>query len=331
MPILVQILMNRLSPLVLARRLDSRIWGGSTLGPWLDVQAVPANLAESWQVYEDNQIVSGPFAGQTLADVVREHSVDLVGTRAFERYGAEFPLLAKFIDAADDLSVQVHPDDTYAYSVEAATGFHGKTEAWYILRAEPGAEIIHGFRQPCTRAEYAAAIQNGTLDSLLRRVPVSAGDTIFVPAGTIHAINAGILLFEIQQKSDLTYRVFDYNRHDDQGNLRELHVDKALDVTNYDVPPAHKVTPQRLDAEHELLVQCPYFAMERWVLEQPRELATDPASFEIWTAIEGTARLSYAGGSTEIRRGESIVLPATLGSYTMQPLEHVTLLRCFMP
>jgi mannose-6-phosphate isomerase len=282
-------------------------------------------------VYEHNQIVSGPFAGRTLADVVREHGIDIVGTRTFDRYGADFPLLAKFIDAADDLSVQVHPDDTYAHTVEAATGFHGKTEAWYILRADPGAEIIHGFCQPCTREQYAAAIQQGMLDRLLRRIPVSAGDTIFVPAGTIHAIKAGILLFEIQQKSDLTYRVFDYNRRDDQGDSGELHVDKALDVTNCDIAPSPTVAPERLDADHDLLVQCPYFLMERWMLEQPRELATASSSFEIWTAIEGAAQLNYADGSTEIQRGDSVVLPAALGSYTLQRVESVTLLRCYVP
>src|SRR5687768_385068 len=125
--------MTSLPPLALERRLDSRIWGGSRLGPWLGLADAPPNLAESWQVYEDNRIVGGPFAGRALADVVAEHGAALVGSRSFERYGADFPLLAKFIDAADRLSVQVHPDDDYAHTVEAASGFHGKTEAWYIL------------------------------------------------------------------------------------------------------------------------------------------------------------------------------------------------------
>src|SRR5215210_2749260 len=148
--------MEQLPPLRLERRLDSRIWGGSTLGPWLGLADAPPNLAESWQVYEHNRVIGGPFDRRTLADLAAEYGAALVGTRSFERYGADFPLLAKFIDAADHLSVQVHPDDDYAHRVEAASGFHGKTEAWYILDAEPGADLVHGLARPCDRATLAA-------------------------------------------------------------------------------------------------------------------------------------------------------------------------------
>lgn len=323
--------MDRLPPLALERRLDSRLWGGNTLGPWLNLQTAPENLAESWQVYEHNRVANGRYEGRTLAELVAEHGADLVGTRSFDQYGADFPLLAKFIDAADDLSVQVHPDDRYAHTVEAASGFHGKTEAWHILRAAPGAEVIYGFKQECTREECAAAIERGTLDELLQRVPVQAGDTIFVPAGTVHAINAGILLFEIQQKSDLTYRVYDYDRRDNQGKLRELHVDRALDVTNYQVATTAKVEPRPLDDGRELLVQCPYFAMERWSLEQSREAATDGGSFEILTMIDGTALLTADRDQLRLERGQSLVLPANMGQYRLDPEPSATLLRCYVP
>ncbi len=323
--------MHKLPPLALERRLDSRLWGGNTLGPWLHLADAPANLAESWQVYEHNRVVDGPFAGRTLAELVAEHGSALVGARSFAQYGADFPLLAKFIDAADDLSVQVHPDDEYAHTVEAATGFHGKTEAWHILRAEPGAEVIYGFKQECTREACAAAIERGTLDDLLQRVPVAAGDTIFVPAGTVHAINAGILLFEIQQKSDLTYRVYDYDRRDQQGNLRELHVDRALDVIDYHAAPTAKVHPQTLGEGRELLIQCPYFALERWSLDQPFESATDGASFEIFTTIDGAAVLTAGSDQFRLARGQSLVLPATTGQYRLVPEAPATLLRCYVP
>ncbi len=323
--------MTNLPPLVLERRLDSRLWGGSELGPWLGLENPPANLAESWQVYEHNRIAAGPLAGQTLADVVAKHGADVIGTRSFERYGADFPLLAKFIDAADDLSVQVHPDDAYAHNVEAATGFHGKTEAWQILRAAAGAEVIYGFKEGCTRDECTAAIANGTLDQLLRRIPVAAGDIVFVPAGTVHAINAGILLFEIQQKSDLTYRVYDYNRRDNQGNLRELHIDRALDVMNYQAAADAKVQPQPLGAGRELLVKCPYFAMERWTFSDVQAGATDPSTFEIFTVIEGTAVLTAGGDEVRLKRGESVVLPASTGDYRLQSDQGATLLRCYVP
>lgn len=314
---------------MLERRLDSRIWGGDTLGPWLGLRDAPPKLAESWQVYEHNRIADGPLAGQTLAEVVTQHGAALVGTRSFERYGAEFPLLAKFIDAADNLSVQVHPDDEYAHRVEAATGFHGKTEAWYILRATPGAEVIHGLVQPTDRATFAGAVREGTLLDLLRRVPVAAGATIFVPAGTVHAINAGIMLFEIQQKSDLTYRVYDYDRRDDQGRPRELHLERALDVIEYGAPPPD-VTPQPLGEGRTLLVACAYFTMERWELAAATQAATEPTSFEILTVIEGQADLAWADGTRRLRLGESIVLPASLGAYRVQPDPAVTILRCYV-
>jgi mannose-6-phosphate isomerase len=323
--------MNRLPPLTLERRLDSRIWGGSTLGPWLGLADAPPNLAESWQVYEQNQIFGGPHAGQRLADLVLEYGADLVGIRSFARYGADFPLLAKFIDAADHLSVQVHPTDAYAHTVEAASGFHGKTEAWYILHAAPGTDLIHGLAHASSRDELADALSNGALLSLLRRVPARAGDTIFVPAGTIHAINAGIMLFEIQQKSDLTYRVYDYDRRDAQGRPRELHVERALDVTNYAAAAPAVVEPKRLDDARTLLVSCPYFAMERWDLAAPLAAATDPGSFEILTVIDGAAKLAWADSEQHLARGESIVLPASLGSYQLQPDVSATVLRCYVP
>src|SRR5215213_7913772 len=271
--------MQSLPPLRLERRLDSRIWGGSTLGPWLGLADAPPNLAESWQVYEQNHILGGPHAGRSLADLALEYGAALIGTRSFARYGADFPLLAKFIDAADNLSVQVHPNDAYAHTVEQESGFHGKTEAWYILHAAPGTDLIHGLAQASSRDQLEGALADGSLLSLLRRVPARAGDTIFVPAGTIHAISGGIMLFEIQQKSDLTYRVYDYDRRDAQGRLRELHLARALDVINYGDQPPTKAVPRQIDTGRTLLVECPYFPMERWDLSVQVERATTPDSF----------------------------------------------------
>jgi mannose-6-phosphate isomerase len=323
--------MDELAPLSLERRLDSRIWGGERLAAWLGLQDAPPRLAESWQVYEDNRVREGPHAGETLGEVVRRYGAALVGTRSFERFGAEFPLLAKFIDAADHLSIQVHPDDAYAHATEAASGYHGKTEAWYILDAAPGADVIHGLKAPTPREHVEWAVRSGDLMRLLRRIPVHPGDTIFVPAGTVHAINAGIMLFEIQQKSDLTYRVYDYDRRDARGNPRELHLDRALDVINYGAPPPGLVQPTPLGTGRELLVACPYFAMERWVLAAPVDGATDPATFEILTVIDGAADLAWAGGTRRLARGESLVLPARLGGYRLAPTPAATLLRCYVP
>lgn len=323
--------MDHLPPLILERRLDSRIWGGTTLGPWLGLFDPPAQLAESWQVYEQNKVIDGPFAGRALGELVQEHGAALVGARSFERWGADFPLLAKFIDAADDLSVQVHPQDEYAHTVAAETGFHGKTEAWYILQAAPGAQVIHGFRAATDRDTFIASVQNNTLLEHLRYVPVRAGDTIFVPAGTVHAINKGILLFEIQQKSDLTYRVYDYDRRDATGKPRDLHLDRAVEVSNYDNPLPARQTPQPLAPGRFLLVECPYFAMERWQIAKEQRAATDPATFEILTSIEGSCRLVTQGRVIDLPRGTSVVLPASLGAYRLIPRENATLLRCYVP
>ncbi|MBK9710637.1 MAG: class I mannose-6-phosphate isomerase [Kouleothrix sp.] len=323
--------MSMLPPLTLERRLDSRIWGGHTLGPWLGLADAPPQLAESWQVYEHNRVVGGPHAGRQLAELVTEYGAALVGARSFARFGADFPLLAKFIDAADHLSVQVHPDDKYAHAVEAASGFQGKTEAWYILHAEPGADLIHGLVAPSSREEVAAALASRSLLSLLRRVPARAGDTIFVPAGTIHAIDAGVMLFEIQQKSDLTYRVYDYDRRDTQGQPRELHIERALDVLDYAAAPPALVEPRRIDEARTLLVTCPYFAMERWSLAAPLRAGTTPESFEILTAIDGAAELEWKDGALRLARGESVVLPASLGGYQLSPEGSATLLRCYVP
>lgn len=328
-----------LYPLITERRIVEPIWGGQRLVAWLDLpEPRPQRLGETWQVYDTNRICNGPLAGETLAAVTQRYGPALIGTRTMERYGADFPLLAKFIDANDRLSIQVHPDDTYAHSHEANTGFHGKTEAWYILDAAPGADIIYGLSRASSRAEFADAVQREELEPLLRRLPVQAGDVVFVPAGTLHAINAGIVLFEIQQKSDLTYRVYDYGRRDaTTGQPRELHLEKALDVIDYQPTLRTTIAPLPLEADDQrtLLIACPYFALERWQLPVARTVSTDPGSFEILTLIAGSSALTWESGELTLQRGDSVVLPATLGAYSLHPASSTEtvpqLLRAYVP
>lgn len=327
-----------LYPLMTERRIVQPIWGGTRLAAWLDLaEPRPERIGETWQVYDTNPVVNGPLRGKTLAEITQQSGAALVGTRSFEQYGADFPLLAKFIDAAQPLSIQVHPDDTYAHQHEAATGFHGKTEAWYILHAEPDASVVYGLAQPSNQDAFAVAVEGETVESLLQRVPVKAGDVIFVPAGTIHAINAGITLFEIQQKSDLTYRVYDYGRRDAKtGQPRELHLAKALDVADFAPPPRTTIPPLPLSDTRQLLIACRSFALERWTLEAPETQATDPGSFEILTLIEGNALLRWTDNTLTLRRGDSVVVPAMLGSYTVQPdpqspTSTTQLLRAYVP
>jgi mannose-6-phosphate isomerase len=323
-----------LYPLLTRPHTVQPIWGGARLAEWLAMpEPRPERLGEVWLVYDANPVTNGPLAGQTLAEVAREHGAALVGTRTLARYGADFPLLAKFIDAADRLSIQVHPDDAYAHSREAATGFHGKTEAWHILHAEPNADVVYGLSRPSTREEFAAAVTGGELEGLMRRLPVRAGDTVFVPAGTVHAINAGIMLFEIQQKSDLTYRVYDYGRRDAKtGQPRELHVEKSLDVMDYAPSPRGVVPPLELGAGRQLLIACELFALERWALREPHRGQVDPGSFEILTMLDGQAELEWDGSDLDLRRGDALVLPASLGPYALSPRAlGATLLRVTVP
>ncbi|MCU0493812.1 MAG: class I mannose-6-phosphate isomerase [Chloroflexaceae bacterium] len=325
-----------LYPLLTERRLVEPIWGGTRLAEWLNLpEPRPDQLGETWQIYDANMILNGDLAGRTLADAARELGAALVGTRTVARYGNDMPLLAKFLDANDRLSIQVHPNDDYAHTVEAATGFHGKTEAWYILQATPGATVTYGLNRPCSRDEFAAAVQSDALEPLMHQLPVQAGDVVFVPAGTIHAINAGIVLFEIQQKSDLTYRVYDYGRRDAKtGKLRELHLDKALDVSDFGPAPRGTIAPLPLNEHDQLLVACPYFALEKWQIGSVRHARTNPGSFEILTVIGGSGTIEWGrpdeGGN--LKRGMSLLLPAALGNYTIHAADaSLTLLRAYVP
>ena len=323
-------------PLLLERHLDGRVWGGQKLAPFLGLpRPYPERIAESWQVFDANKVLNGPLAGMTLAQVTEQLAEKLVGSLPFGMRGADFPLLAKFIDAQQDLSIQVHPNDEYAHRVEVHTGFYGKNEAWVILEAEPGAELFYHLARPVTRAEFAAAVQTGALalTSLLNRRPVKAGDVIFVPAGTLHTINAGVTLFEIQQKSDLTYRVYDYGRLGNDGRPRPLHLEKALDVIAFNRPPPPPLRPLPLTpgGEQTLLLAGRHFALERWQLSYSMAAATRPTSLDILTLVAGQGTLSWDGGELPLKTGESVVLPAVLGAYQMVPRPALTLLRCYVP
>ena len=282
--------------LLLDRHLSRRLWGGSRLAGYLGLSEPEAvePLAESWQVFEENLVLNGAFAGRTLAGVAREQGAWLLGTASLGRYGTKVPLLAKFIDADQPLSIQVHPDDAYAREHEAASGHLGKAEAWYILDCREGAEVIWGFDREMSPRQVREAVAGGELERYVERVPVAPGDVIYNPPGTVHAIGAGIFLFEIQQASDLTYRLYDYGRRDSAGRERELHLEQALQVIDYEASGMPKVTPLTIDPGRRLLVESSHFGME--AIEPAGAgltLATSPASLEIVTVTKGVLRLGY--------------------------------------
>ena len=319
-------------PLKLRPTPSERLWGGDRLKrfvPGFANLTTREPLGEAWLVYAENEVLNGLHEGRTLQAVADELGEQLLGTHSVARYGTQVPLLAKFLDAADKLSVQVHPDDQYARAHEADTGYLGKTEAWYILAAEPGASIVWDVKKDVTKEAIRAAVAEGTLENLLRVVPVQAGDVVYNPAGTLHAVGAGVLLFEIQQSSDLTYRLYDYGRTDASGEARELHVDKGLEVLTFQTDRDAKVPPRPLSEHVTQLVRSNFFVMEKWEVVETLRGATAPTSLETLTVLEGEITVTAAGESVTLARAESAALPALLGPY--QLAGRGTLLRCYLP
>jgi mannose-6-phosphate isomerase len=330
-----------LYPLQLEASIHETIWGGDRLrlDGWKRYSQEKVAVGEAWETEISTVVQNGPYRGKTLGELVEEQGSSLLGQQAIAVFGQRFPLLAKFIDANLQLSVQVHPSDSYATEHEG--GKLGKTEFWYILNAEPGATIVHGFKRPTDRAEVEAAIHNVTLDQILHEETVQAGDVIFVPAGTVHAIGAGILLYELQEYSDVTYRMYDYGRLSASGKPRELHIERALDVAHYTVSPQIKVQPTVIadtdDYEDRRLVVCQYFATHEIHLKQREH---QPGIFKgqtdgsciILSSLGAEARVYYGTDldrSETLTRGQTIILPAALGAYSIAG--HGQLLYSYVP
>lgn len=287
-----------------------RVWGGQRLRP-----ANPP-IGEAWIVHKENQITDGPQAGRTLTELTAEYGEALLGRVPLSRTGHRFPLLIKLLDAADWLSVQVHPNDQQAAEL-AGPGQFGKTEAWHILEAAPGAQLIVGLKPGTTREALAEAIRAGTVTELSRYLTVDAGDTVFIGAGTLHALGPGLLLYEVQQTSDITYRVFDWNRPQSAG--RALHIEQSLVVTNPAIAGEFQAPPPAAQTVGEL-VACPYFTLEQVVgAGEPIDLDTGSQSFHALTVIEGTATIAGAGWQHPLGRFGSVVVPAAVGAYQVRP------------
>lgn len=321
------------APMKLQASLHETIWGGQRLRD-LAGKALPGAqlIGESWETAVDSQIVEGPLAGGSLGAAVEAYGAAILGAQAVAVYGVRFPLLAKFLDAQQWLSVQTHPDDVYAAQYEG--GKLGKTEAWYILDAAPGAQIIYGVKRSVTRDEVRAAVEATQLEELLQTVEVAAGDVIFVPAGTVHAIGPGVALYELQEYSDITYRLYDYGRLQASGKPRELHVERALDVMCYEPSPAVKVRPCVINAddatERRTLVACDYFVEEEIRIRERFTYEVNHASLQILTVLEGACVLRSGGDSLmRLELGETAVLPAGMGAYALEGASR--LIRAYVP
>ncbi len=324
--------METLYPLKLSPSPSERLWGGTRLKDFVpsfkNLQTADP-IGEAWLVYSENRIENGSHKGKTLQALADELGEPLLGSKSTKRYGTKVPLLAKFLDADQALSIQVHPDDAYALSKEAETGHLGKVEAWYIMDAKPGASIIWGFKDELSHDEIRAAIKEGRLEQHLNAVPVKAGDVIFNPAGTVHAVGEGIFLFEIQQSSDITYRLYDFNRRDMSGKLRDLHVDKALEVSDLTPGENAKVKPKHLSDKVTSLVASEHFIAEKWQIDAEVEHQTSKASLELITILDGEITIKAGGSSLTGKQADSFVLPAALGKLSFSG--HGTLMRCYLP
>lgn len=314
--------MEGLYPLKFTPIFKDKIWGGNKLKSILgkDFGKLP-NCGESWElsgVAGNVSVVSnGYLAGNSLEELVEVYMGDLVGEKVFENFGNEFPLLVKFIDANDDLSIQVHPDDELAAERH---GSYGKTEMWYVLQADPGSKLQSGFNQQVDQETYIEKLENGELTAILNFEEVAPGDVFFIPAGRVHAIGKGILLAEIQQTSDVTYRIYDYERLDAQGNIRELHTDLALDAIDFSVYPEYKSKYPHKNNESVELVKCDYFTTN--LLEIDRKVEKDYNqldSFVIYMCIEGELSLETDSGTERMRKGETLLIPASVENVVLKP------------
>jgi mannose-6-phosphate isomerase len=313
---------------------SARPWGARTLAPLFPEKFNLAEpLGEAWMTGVECRFASGPYTGQRLGDVWRTLPSAWTGTK-ISASDCSFPLLVKFIFAEEKLSVQVHPDDEYAARHEQAAGGRGKTEMWYAIRARPDAEVLAGLKPGVTPEIFKRAIEDGSAEDCLEHVPLRAGEAIFVPAGTAHTIGAGLVLCEIQEYSDLTYRVFDYNRRDALGHSRELHIEKALQVMRFGEQRGGKIEAARMVRDgvtETFFVACRYFAAERWEFEERMAAVTSPEHFDLLTFLEGRGAIRWGGESVEYAPAQTWLLPAALGAYHLAPRERTSLLRAYVP
>ena len=295
------------------------IWGGTRLRDDFGKDCDFDKVAESWELscHKDGNsvIANGEFAGMSLSEYIEKQGKAVLGTNCarFEN----FPVLIKLIDAKDNLSVQVHPDNEYAQRVE---GEYGKTEMWYVVDADEGATLLYGFKHEISKEEFRDRIENNTLLEVTNAVPVKKGDVFFIRSGTLHAIGKGILIAEIQQNSNTTYRIYDYGRVGKDGKPRELHIDKALDVTKLcpaePYPETEWVTADsKTGWKKKLLSSCEYFTVNALDIPESAELTADEKSFVSLLFLDGTSTISYDGGKLDVKKGDSVFIPAGFGSF----------------
>lgn len=307
--------------------MHEKVWGGHRLQPLKGLACNDLPIGESWEVSavptSESVVANGPLAGQTLDAVTRTYGAELLGQHIAKTYGNTFPLLVKFIDAQGDLSIQVHPNDALAL---ARHGKQGKTEMWYVIEAEPGAAVYSGFRKAINEEEYRRRVEDGSIIDVLARHDVLAGDVFYIPAGRVHAICGGILLCEIQQSSDITYRLYDYKRLGLDGKPRQLHTQEALEALDFHVYDNYRITFQPTDEGIAHLIDCDYFVVNILMTHTTlhRNLKAKD-SFVTLSCIKGDCRIRTIGGHTLIlTHGHSCLIPACDAEFDIEALSSST-------
>ncbi|MDO5968485.1 mannose-6-phosphate isomerase [Flavivirga aquimarina] len=321
---------NTLYPLKFSPILKDKIWGGQKLKTILNKESDLPNIGESWEISDvegDTSIVSnGSLVGHSLKDLLETFKGHLIGDKNYKVFGNKFPLLIKFIDAREDLSIQLHPNDELA--AKRHNSF-GKTEMWYTLQADEGSNLIVGFNQDMTPEKYLSHLNDKTLTEILNFDKVKVGDTYFIEVGRIHAIGAGVMVAEIQQTSDITYRVYDWDRVDDQGNERELHNDLAIDAFDFNMPDNFRVAYSKTENESNKMVSCPYFTTSYLKVTETLKKKNEYDSFLIYMCVDGDAEILVNGTSESIKKGETILLPAAITDYEITS-KNATLLEVYV-
>jgi len=297
--------------------LKDRIWGGEKLKTILNKPITSKITGESWElstVEGDVSVVSnGVLKGKSLMQLIDEMPNEILGTKVYNQFGKQFPLLFKYLDAREDLSIQVHPND--ALAKERHNSF-GKTEMWYVTQADADARIIVGFKENSSKEEYLKHLEDKTLVSILDTVKAKSGDVFFLETGTVHAIGAGLVVAEIQQTSDITYRLYDFDRKDAHGNTRELHVDLALDAINYNKVETQKKYETKVNTSNTV-VDCPYFTTNFIPLENKVEVAKSGETFTVYMCIEGSFEIEYEAFKQSYIKGDTILVPAEINAFIL--------------
>ena len=308
---------TKLYPLQFSPILKERIWGGTKLKSLLNKPIISEITGESWEISTvegDVSIVSnGELAGKSLNDLINDAPEAILGTEVYKKFGKQFPLLFKYLDAREDLSIQVHPNDELA---KKRHNSFGKTEMWYVVQADKDARIIVGFKEKSNAAEYLENLKSKTLLSILDDIEVKQGDVFFLETGTVHAIGAGMVIAEIQQTSDITYRLYDFDRVDANGNTRELHVDLALEAINYNTIDSQKIY-SKISNQSNTAVDCPYFTTNFFPLEGEVFVKKSGNSFTVYMCVEGSFELQYEDSKFQYVKGNTVLIPASMKDFTL--------------